>query len=193
MYTGQWCLKYSTLQSRYPGTSHNSPNHHQLSHHIFLKLTDSLKSLPSKVILILGKARSLRAPNLGCSGAESPGSLDVSPKISTRDVMPEQAFCHCEAANQSPVSVEEYSSFIQNLMQIHCSTCSVILNVTATQYTCSLNGVYRPHWLVQWSCHCSHKHIPVLSPWLPSYIGVVQTIVVILTMVGLFPGRPHIL
>ena len=29
-------------------------------------------------------------------------------------------------------------------MQIHCSTHSVILNVTATQYTCSLNSVYCP-------------------------------------------------
>ena len=27
----------------------------------------------SKVILVLGKARSHRAPNLGCKGAESPG------------------------------------------------------------------------------------------------------------------------
>ena len=26
---------------------------------------------------------------------------------------------------------------MQNLMQIHCSTCSVILNVMATQYTCA--------------------------------------------------------
>ena len=29
--------------------------------------------------------------------------------------------------------------------QIHCSTHSVVLNVTATQDTCSLNGVYHPH------------------------------------------------
>ena len=29
-------------------------------------------------------------------------------------------------------------------MQINCSTCSVILNMTATQYTCSLNGIYPP-------------------------------------------------
>ena len=27
----------------------------------------------SKVILVLGKVRNLRVPNLGCSGAESPG------------------------------------------------------------------------------------------------------------------------
>ena len=44
---------------------------------------------------------------------------------------------------------------MQNLTQIHCSTCSVIMNAMTTQYTCSLNGVYDPHWLVQWSCHFS--------------------------------------
>ena len=36
----------------------------------------------SKVILVLGKARSHRAPNLDYSEAESPGWLDVSPKNS---------------------------------------------------------------------------------------------------------------
>ena len=44
------------------------------------------------------------------------------------------------------VSLEECSSLTQNLKQIHCSTHSVILNATATQYTRSLNDVYRPHW-----------------------------------------------
>ena len=132
----------------------------------------------SKVILLLAKAYSRRAPNLGCSGAESLGWFDILPKNSAWDVMREQASCGDEAANhQLPiaaafwiiqiVSVEECSSFMQNMMQSHCSTCSVILNATATQYTCSLNGVYCPHWLVQWSCHCSCMCIPVLSRWLP--------------------------
>ena len=34
----------------------------------------------SKVILVLQKATSLRAPHLGCKGAESPGWFDVLPK-----------------------------------------------------------------------------------------------------------------
>ena len=42
------------------------------------------------------------------------------------------------------VQTGECSSLTQNLMQIRCSTCSVILNVTATQYTCSLNSTYCP-------------------------------------------------
>ena len=68
-----------------------------------------------------------------------------------------------------------------------------ILNATATQYAWSLNGVYHPHWLVQWSRHCSHVHIPVHSPWLPGYIDVVQTVLVILIVAGLFPDRTRVL
>ena len=151
----------------------------------------------SKVILVLGKARCHRVTNMGCSGAESPGWFDVSPKNSARDVMHERARCHDEAAShQLPtaaafciiwvVSVEECSSLMQNVMQIHCSTRSVILNAVATQYTCSLNSVYCLHWLVQWSHHFSCMHIPVHSPWLLRYMGVTQTILIILTMAGLF-------
>ena len=87
------------------------------------------------------------------------------------------------------VSMEECLSLTQNLMQICCSTCSVILNTMVTQYTCSLNGIYYPHWPVQWSC--SHMCIPVYNPWLPGYINVAQIILIILTMAGLFLDRPH--
>ena len=89
------------------------------------------------------------------------------------------------------VFMEECSSLMQNLMQIGCSTHSVILYVTTTQYTCWLNGVYRPHWLVQRSRHYSLMHIPVHSPWLSGYIDVTQTALIILAMAGLFPDRPH--
>ena len=66
---------------------------------------------------------------------------------------------------------------------------SVIWNAMATQYTCSLRSFYHPHWLVNWSCHCSCMHIPVQSPWLPGYIDVVKTVLVILTMGGVFLDR----
>ena len=75
-------------------------------------------------------------------------------------------------------------------MQICCSVHSVTFNTMATQHTCSLNVFCRPHWLVQWSRHCSHTCIPVHSPWLPGYSDVPQTILVILTMAGLFLDRP---
>ena len=80
-------------------------------------------------------------------------------------------------------------------MQIHCSTHLVLLNVTATQFTRSLNGIYSPHWLVQWSHHCLHMRIPVHSPQLldiAGYIDVAQTILIILIVAGLFPDRPCI-
>ena len=51
------------------------------------------------MISVLGKARSHRAPNLGCRGAESPGGFDVSPEISAQDVMHEQVRCCDEAAS----------------------------------------------------------------------------------------------
>ena len=161
-----------------------------------------ISSLP-KVILVLGKAKSHRAPNLGLSVAESPGWFDVLPKNSAQDMMHEQAHCCDEAANhQLPiaeafwiiwiVSAKECLSLMQHLMQIRASTHSVILNATATQYTCSLYGVYHLRWPVQWCHHCSHMHIPVHSPWLPVCINVVRTVLIILTMGGLFPDRPHI-
>ena len=159
-------------------------------------------SFHSKVILVLGKARSHRAPNLGCRGAESPGWFDVSSKNSAGGVMYEWVCCRDEAAShQLPIAeafwiiwilyAEECSRLTQNLMQIHCSTCSVILIAMATQYTCTLSGIYFPHWLVQWSCHCSHMYIPVYSPWLPGYMDVAQAILIILTMAGFFQDRPH--
>ena len=114
-----------------------------------------------------------------------------------------QVHCWDEAANhQLPiaaafwiiqiVSVEECSSLMQNLMQICCSTQSVILNVMATQYICLLIGIYHSQWLVQWRHQCSCMRIPVHSPWLPGYIDVVQTVLIILTMAGLFADKPFV-
>ena len=191
------------LQSRHLGTSHSSPNCHQLPHHIFLNLVDGETSSLSKVILILGKATSCRVPNLGCRGAESPGWFDLSPKNSAWDMMHEWACCRVEAANhQLPITVafwviwtvstEEGSSLRQNLMQIRCSFTQSFWMQWPPSYTCSLNRVYWPHWLVQWSCHCSHMRTPVHSQWLPGYIDVMQSALVILTMVELLPDRPHI-
>ena len=56
------------------------------------------------MILVLGKARSHRAPNLGCRGTKSPGLFDISPKNSAQDVIHEQVHCCDEAASQSLVA-----------------------------------------------------------------------------------------
>ena len=121
-------------------------------------------------------------------------------KIKILDMMHEQTLCCDEAANhQLPtavafwiiwiVSVEECSSLVKNLVQIHCSTSSVIFNVMATQYTCSLSAIYLPHWLVQWSPHHSCMCIPVHSSWLPGYMDVKQTLFITLTIAGVFLDR----
>ena len=159
-----------------------------------------------KGILVLGKARSCRVQNLGFRGLSHLGDLMFLQNTLHETLMHETvgwAHCCVEAASpQLPISVafwiswivspKECSSLMQTLMQIHCSAHSVILNVTTTQYTCSLGGICCPHWLVQWSPHCSHVHIPVHSPWLPGYINVTQNVLVILTMAGLFLDRTHV-
>ena len=62
------------------------------------------------------------------------------------------------------VCTEECSSLMRNLMQVHCSMHSVILNVMTTQYTWSLKGVYHPHWLGRWSHHYSRIQHMYSSP-----------------------------
>ena len=96
----------------------------------------------SKVILVLGKARSLRVPNLGCRGTESLGWFDVLSKNFSGSVMNEWSCYHDEAANQQlfimmaliiwVVSMEECRNLMQNVTQILCSTCSVTLHAMAT-------------------------------------------------------------
>ena len=112
----------------------------------------------SKVILVLGKARSRRALNPGCSGAESPGWFDVSPKNSARDMMHEQVHCCDEAANHKLPTcglLNHSNSFSGGMFKLNAKLdadsllYSVILNAMVTRYTCPLNSVYHPHWLVQ--------------------------------------------
>ena len=129
----------------------------------------------SKVILVLGKARSHRAPNLGLSRAESPGWLDVFPKTSAWHVMREEVHCHDEAAtHQLPtasafwimwiVSMEECSSLTQNLQDtrniVHRTMTSQWCRLVAllaqsfwmpwphSTHAPSIGRVYHPHWLV---------------------------------------------
>ena len=51
------------------------------------------------MILVLGKAKSHRVPNLDCSGAELPKRLDVSAKNSAVDMIHKQACCYHKAAH----------------------------------------------------------------------------------------------
>ena len=142
LYIGQWC--FSPLQSRHLGTSHRS-----------LLMAAHTHSTFSGALLIAG------LPECGSLSIDSQSFL--------------KCLCHiiCIAFIASStkafwiiqiVSMEEGSSLMQNLLQIHCSTYLVILNAMATQYTCSLSGVYQPQWLITVkSSLFTHSHSSPLS------------------------------
>ena len=78
------------IQSRHLGTSHGSPNpcspnSHQAAQSYFPESHgwSEISSL-SKVILVLGKTRSHRVPNLACRGTQSPGDLMFHQKVYMR-------------------------------------------------------------------------------------------------------------
>ena len=71
---------------------------------------------------------------------------------------------------QSPVAhsyglLNHLNSFCGGMFKVNtkfdADSLFYILNVMTTQNTCSLNGIYCPHWLVQWSHHHSCMDIPV--------------------------------
>ena len=151
LYIGQWCL--SLLQSRHLGTSHVLLI--QIScHAVFSWISSMVWNLfPFKGDFSFGKSQKSQVPNLGYGETESPGWFDVLPKNCTRPDAWAGTLLHCcdeDASHQFPIAVafwniwiisgKECSSLMQNLMQVHCSTQSIILNMTATQYTCSLNA-----------------------------------------------------
>ena len=145
LYIGQWCL--SPLASRHLETSHSSPvtiSWHVIFYWISLMVWNLF---PFKGDFSFGKSQKLQAPNLGYREAETPEWFDVSPKTLHKTLcMNEYVMVTKLPITSCPiaaafwiirvVSVEKCSSSMQNLMQIHCSTHSVILNEMATQYTC---------------------------------------------------------
>ena len=152
------------------------------------------------MVLVLGKSRSCTASNLGFSGAESPGDLMLCKKLCMRydTWVGALSWWSC----QSPVAhsyslLNHPNSFHRGMFKLNTKFDAdlllylLIFNVMATQYTYSLNSIYCPHWLVQWSHHCSFMCIPVHSPWLPGNNNA-QTILVILTMAELYLDRPSI-
>ena len=95
--------------------------------------------ISSLSILVLGKARSHRVPNLGCSGADSPGWFDVLPKNSAGDLMHEQLRYHDEAANhQSAITVAFWIIWIVSMEE--CSSLTQIF--TDSLLFSNANGTY---------------------------------------------------
>ena len=109
-------------------------------------------SFLSKVILVLENPEVPGCQIWAVRGAESPGWFDVFAKkpCTTHDAWTGTlSWWSCQSPVAQSCSLlnhpNSFCNLLQNLMQIHCSTCTVILNVTATQYTRSLNGIYCPH------------------------------------------------
>ena len=145
------------------------------------------------MVLVLGKARSHRAPNLAV-GAESPGWFDVLQKLCTRcDTWVggllwqscQSPVAHsCGLLNHpnsicrgmfKPNTRLDVDSLLYSLNYFECK---------ATQKICPLNSIYRPQWLVHWSHLCSHMNISLHLLWLPGYMDVMQTVLIIFAMAG---------
>ena len=195
-------MMLSPLQSRHLGTSRSSPNHHQLPCHIFLNLIDGLKSSLSKVISVLEKARSHRAPNLRCSGAESHRWFGVLPKNCMRceASVGTLSWWSCQSlAAHSCGLLNHLNSFCGEMFKLNTKFDADLLLYMLSHFECNSHTVHTltqwclpPPLTSTWNCHCSHRHMPVHSPWLPGYTDVTQTTLIILTMAGLCPDRPHI-
>ena len=151
----------------------------------------------SKVILVLGKTKSHQIQAVG--GWVTWVSWCFTKKICTR----------CDAwagalswwSCQPPVRscLNHANSFCTEMFKLNAKFDADLLlyllshfECDSPPYTCSLNSIYCPHWLVQWSHHSSRMCIPVYSPWLRGYIDDAQTVLVILTMDRLFLDRPRI-
>ena len=108
----------------------------------------------SKEILVLGKARSGRTPNLGCRGPESPGWFDVLPeKLCTRhNAWAVVLWWSCQSPVFRGFGLRNHpNSFCGGMFKLNvkfdadsCSACSVILNAMAIQCTYSHNSIYHP-------------------------------------------------
>ena len=159
---------------------------------------------PFKGDFSFGKSQKPQGTKSRLYGAELPGWFDVLQRNSAQDMMHEQAHCCDEAANhQLPmaatswiiqiVSMEECLCLKENLMQIFCSTHSVILNVMATQYTCFAQWHLPP--LLTSTVKSSlfiHVHSSPLS-LASRFHWCHANLLIILTMAGHFPDRPHII
>ena len=132
-----WDLtQFSQLPSAAPSYF---PESHQQSETSFLL----------KVILVLGKARNLRVPNLGCRGPESPGWFDILLKNSSWDMMQEWACCHDEAANHQLLVAADFwiiRSFQGRMLKVNAKSDAHLM----------LSSCAQSFWM-RWP-HSAHAH-----------------------------------
>ena len=145
------------------------------------------------MILVWGKAKSHRAPDLGCRGLSH-----------LRDLMFLQNTLHemwCMSrlvvVRKLPVSCCPSCGLLNYLNSFHGGMFKLNgkFDADSLLHLLILNdghSVYCPHWLVQWSCHRWHMHIPVHVPWLPGHTHAAQTVLATVTMTGPLPCRPGV-
>ena len=200
LYIGQW-HHLSPLQSGHLGTSHSSPSCSAALLYFPESHWWSEISCLSKVILVWEKPEVAGCQICAAWVLSHLGDLMFHKKNCLRhyswaSMLSWWWSCQLPVAHSCGL-LNHLNGFQGGMFKLNAKLdadlllCSFILNAMATQHTCSLNSIYCPHWLVQWSCRCSCMRVPIHSPWLPGYIDVMQTILIILTMAGLFLDRPH--
>ena len=218
LYTGQWHL--SPHQSRQLGTSHSSPG---VSSAVHKTLQNPLLELPSaaplyfpesyqlsetctlsKVILVLGKAKS--SPYmfniLRCSACCRPSRTCITfnrySTVSEGFVPHFNLRCtHCIVPKSL---LSHLNSFHRGMFKLNTKYDAESLLYSLSQFEWDGHTV---HMLTQWhlppprtSAVKSSLFMPGHSsplPQLPGYIYVTPTVLVVLTMAGLFLGRPHVI
>ena len=192
MYIGQWCL--SALQISHLGTSHSSLNGHQLPYPIFLNLIEGLKSFPFQRWFQFWEKPEVTGCQIWGVGAWATWVIWC---LAKNVCMRHDAWVSLLLwwSCQSPVA-RSYGllnnlnrfCFMQNLVQIHCSTHSVILNATATQYIYSLNSIYSP---TDYYSEVVIVHMCTFqSTLLVCQFTLMSCKLLSLTLAGLFPDRP---
>ena len=155
----------------------------------------------SKVILVLGKTRSCRVPNLGRMRLSHLGDLMFTKKLCMRHVpwVGTLSWWGCQSpAAHSCSLLNQTNSFHGGMFSLSAKSDADSLLYSLSHFECDSHTV---HMLTQWRLLppltstvklslFMHVH-SVHAPWLPGYINVMQTNLVILTMAGLFPDRPH--
>ena len=182
LYIRQWC--FSPLQNRYLGISHSSPSissstvQNTLRNPLLWLPSASLSYFPeshwqseisslSKVILVLGKAVSRRAPNLCCRGLSHLGDLVFCQKTLHKTwYMSRWAGTLLWWSCQSPVTysyslLNHLNSFCGGMFKLNAKFDTDSLFYSLSHLECNGHTVHMltehclsRHWLVQWSCHC---------------------------------------
>ena len=98
----------------------------------------------SKVILILGKARSCRHPNLGCREAESCGWFDVLPKICMRhDVwMGVWSWWSCQWQVANKCGLLNLNTFCRGMFKFHAKFDADSLLYLLSHFECDSHTVH---------------------------------------------------